>query len=327
MEINRRALYNSLRMNWILDPTLEIEAWQVEDYRAMPLDALFEQLENKGVHLDKNAFRTFAEGVDTPEELTDVFFADSAADAQTQDQVYLLIFELWRRLLPEKPCVSVFCDEIDHQIHLFDSGQVENVEAIEDALANLEAILDENVDNGVDPEDAFDCFADGCANNIEVFLHDFIADQIDNENYSYATELLDGFYNYLHDEPWFQFERARVIAVKDPKEANALIKQIIGDKSNPPDLELNFKILSFLVANGEQEAFERLVKQTADLLLVEEDFQSLVSICADFYHLHDREAVEQNLQTILKQRKAIGPDQTFDPRDPKRAELLKIIAS
>lgn len=326
MEMNRRALYNSLRMNWVLDPTLDVEPWQVEDYRVLSLDTLFEMLEDKEIYLNKASFKGFAEAIDTPEELTEALWGDFSDDAKAYDQVYLIIFELWRRLLPEKPCLSVFCDEIDYQIHAYDRGMVVNVEAIQDALANLQAILDENVDNGAHPIEAFEGIEAGCANNIGMFLHDFIAEQIDNDNFSYANDLLDGFNNYLEDMPWFEFLRARVLAKNDPFEANQMIKQLIKSKAYEPDLDLNLEILSFLVRNGEKETFERLIRQTTDLLEVEEDFQVLIAICADFYHRMDQEKVEESLQKLLSQRQKHDPEQKFDLRDPQMIEFFKIIS-
>lgn len=323
MEINRRALYNSLRMNWVLDPTLEVEPWQVEDYRAMPVDNLFERLEDKGLYLDKMSFKAYAETVDSPEDLTDALLADATIDIKMHDQVYLLIFELWRRLLPEKPCVSVFCDEIDHQIYLYDRQQVQNVEAIQDALANLQVILDENVDNGADPLDAFDFLDAGCANDVESFLYDFISDQIDNHNDSYANELLEGFGNYMRDENWFDFLRARLIASSDPREANHLIELFIDDKTSEPDLELNLEVLAFLVCNGDEKTFSRLVRKAAKLLQIEEDFQALVSVCIDFYHRLDRESIEKALQDILNRRKFCDAEKIWDPRDPDLTIFLK----
>ncbi len=327
MEINRRALYNSLRMNWVLDPTLEVEAWQIEDYRSMPVDNLFERLEDKGLYLDKTSFKAYAETVDTPEDLTEALIADANVDIQTQDQVYLLIFELWRRLLPEKTCVSIFCDEIDHQIHLYDRQQVQNVEAIQDALANLQVILDENVDDGADPVEAFEFLDASCANDVESFLYDFISDQIDNHNNSYAAELLEGFSSYIHEENWFEFLRARLCAAADLNEANDIIEQLIDDKASEPDLELNFEMLAYLVRNGDEKTFSRLVHKTTPLLQNEDDFQVLVSVCIDFYHRLDREAIEKALQVILNKREAVSPEKAFSLRDPDLSAFLKFFPS
>lgn len=328
MEINRRPLYNSLRMNWILDPTLEVEPWQIEDYRSLPLDEIFERLEEKDIHLDKSSFIAFAENLDTPEEMADGLLEDLPNDVAVHDQVYLLIFELWRRLLPEKTCLSIFCDELDHQIHLYDQGQTANAEAIQDTLANLQVILDENTDEGVDPHEALDCIDAGCANDVESFLYDFIAEQIDNDNLPYATELLEGFGCYVRDVKWFEFLRARILSATDPKEANQIVRNLVNTEtaSNKPNLEFNFELLSFLVRVGDKETFDSLVKSSANLIKAEEDFQDLVSISADFYHCLDRDPIEQQLQNILKKRVQIPLEQEFDRKDPQFAEFFKIIS-
>lgn len=326
MEINRRALYNSLRMNWILNPKLKVEAWQVEDYRAMPTDQLFERLEDMDIRLDKISFAAFADTVDNPEDLTESLSHDSSDEMAVQDQIYLIVFELWRRLLPEKPCLSVLCDEIDHQIHVYDQGQTETGEEIADALANLQVILDENTDEGADPHEAFDCINSGCANDIESFLHDFISEKIDDANYSYATELLEGFGSYLHDDRWVEFLRARLVAISDPEEANKIVRQLINQKTSHPDLEFNLEVLAFLVSIGDRETFEKLIKQSAELVQLEEDFQALVSISADFYHRLDREQIEKSLQSILKQRERHNLDKDFDLKDPHFNAFFNILA-
>jgi len=35
METERRALYNLLRLNWLRDPSVKVERWQVEDLRSV----------------------------------------------------------------------------------------------------------------------------------------------------------------------------------------------------------------------------------------------------------------------------------------------------
>lgn len=327
MEMNRRALYNSLRMNWILKPSLEAEAWQIEDYRAMSLDQLLERLEDMDISLDKSTFVAFSDSFDDPEDLTEALLHDSMMDMPLQDQAYLIIFELWRRLLPEKPCLSILCDEIDYQIHLYDQNLTKNPEDIEDALANLQVILDENTDGGADPQDVFKCVNSSCANDIEGFLHDFISEKIDDDNYTYAAELLDGFDSYVQDSKWFELLRARILAVNDPEEANKIVKELINSKKNDRDLEFNLEVLSFLVSVGDRETFERIVKRAADLLKIEEDFQALLSVAADFYHRLDKEEIENDLLALLKKREKRDFDQSFDRRDPDFIAFLKSISS
>lgn len=326
MEINRRALYNSLRMNWVLDPTVQVEAWQVEDYRSMPLDGLFERLDEMDIRMDKLSYIAFAANFDTPEELTEALVVDEDNDEKHLDKVYLVVFELWRRLIPEKPALSVLCDEIDHQIHLYDQGHNAALEAMSDTLANLQVVLDENTDQGADPHEAFDCLNAGCANDIESFLHDYISDKIDEEDYGYATDLIEGFGNYMSDARWFEFLRARLVAVTDPEEAYAIVKKLLHGKTDKNDLDFNLEALSFLVVVGERDLFEKLVKETVPLIESEEDFQALVSISADFYHRIDKEQIESQLQNLLIKRQKVSPEHPFQKKDPQLVDFFKILS-
>lgn len=324
MEIERRTLYNSLRMNWGYDPTIQVEAWQVEDYRKLRLEQIFEKLKEKDIFLDRISFLALAENAQSPEELTDDLLADSDLNALSQDQIYLLIFELWRRFVPEKACLSIFCDELDYQIDLYDRGIAPTAEAIQDALANLQVILDENADEGVQPKEILATINAGCANDIESFLYDFIAEQIDNRNFTYASELLDGFTSYVQDIRWFIFLKARLLAIKDPQEADKLIRNIVDKNNTDPNLELNLEILSILVQGGERDLFVKLVKNTVKNLENEEDFQDLLTISADYYRCLDLEEKENAIQDILKKRSAKSLDGSLKKDDPLISEFLKI---
>lgn len=325
MEVDRRALYNSLRMNWLYNSNINVEPWQVEDYRSMPSEGIFDRLRLQDIYLDKTSFMALADQYDSPEDLTENLLADIDADAMTQDQVYLLVFELWRRFLPEKPCMSIFCDELDYQIYLYDSGQVDNPESIQDTLANLAVVLDENADQGNEPTVVFETISTGCANDVESFLYDYTLEQIEEQNYSYATELLDDFSEYVKEVKWFDFLRARLLAATDQNGANLLVKQIIHEMIAEPDMEFYLEVLTFMVQAGQVDDFLRLVKLTVPLLECEEDFQDLLTICADFYHRLDYDDVEVAIQNILKKRVKNSFDTILNDRDPDIAELFKAI--
>ncbi|MEI7489225.1 MAG: hypothetical protein WCJ72_17800 [Chryseobacterium sp.] len=313
-------------MNWILDPTADVKSWQVEDYRVIPLDALFEKLEDRGIRLDKNSFVAFADTLDTPEELADALFSEIPDDMCLYDRVYLVVFELWRRLLPEKSCLSIFCDDLDYQMYHYDRNPEENLEALEDALANLQVVLDENTDDGADPLDAFECINNSCANDIESFLHDFILEQIDCGNDSYASELIEAFGIYVQDVNWFEFLRARVISSTDPDEANQIVEQLIHSKDLESDLELYFEILSFLVSYGNKPTFDLLLKKSLEISQTEEDFQTLLSITADFYQRLDREDIETAVKSILNNRSKINSSQPMSQKDKDILGLLQVIS-
>jgi len=228
MEIGKKALYNLMRMNWLLDPSLPAEPWQVEDYRSISLDTLFKRLSAHDIRLDKVSFTAFAEEAKDPEDLTEQLLSDVEANAASHDQVYLLVFELWRRLSFDRACLSVFCDELDYRIYQYDHAKEKNWESLQDAVANLQTILDENADNGIKAEDVFDSITDNCANDIESFLYDYILDQIDSGQISYAGELLDGFLDYVSDPKWFHFLRARLFAASSHEMIPELVEDLIS---------------------------------------------------------------------------------------------------
>lgn len=321
--MERRALYNSVRMNWLFDPSAKVQSWQVEDYRKMPLEVIFERLKAHDLQLDKLTFLALAETADTPEDLNDDLIADYELDNETRDKIYLLVFELWRRFKPEKPCLSVFCDELDHQIFLYDRGETKP-KAIQDILARLELILEENTDSGATPREVFATIASGCANEIESFIYDFISEQIDSGNLVYAQELIDDFSPYVTNKKWLDFLSVRLMDVSDHKEANQAIRKLIKSNAKNPDLEFNLELLSFVVESGEPDIFLNLVKNSIPLLDNEEDALDLFSLAVDYYHRLDLEKEEKLIQQLIDARKKRRLEDKIDPKDHHFSQLLKI---
>lgn len=327
MEIERRALYNLMRMNWLREPSMAAEPWQVEDYRTLSSKMLFERLHAHGLHLDKDYFLNLAEEVDTPEELTALLLEDmDPAPAPTvYDQVYLLIFELWRRFINDKPCLSIFCDELDHQIHRYDTEKVENQEAIQDIISNLQTILDENTDKGADPHEVFRLIANNCAHDLESFLYDYICDQLDSDNDMYANELLDGYIGYVEDVKWYDFLRTRILMHTPNSDSARYLNQLIDRYADDKDLEFKLELLTFMTKAGNRELLSKLVKKTIPLIASEADFQDLLEICSDFYHFLDMESQENAIKKIITKRAHLHADSIFNSKDPAIVELLSVL--
>lgn len=325
MKIERRALYNLMRMNWLMDPSIAAEPWQIEDYRALPIERIFERLRAHEIQLDKNNFIAFAAEVDTPEELTDFFLDGGDADIVSQDQVYLLIFELWRRLVSDRPSLSIFCDELDHQIHEYDTTGGANSEILQDVIGNLQEILDENSDQGGDPVDIFKSICSDCANDIENFLYDYISDHLAAGHDLYVAELVDGFSHYISDVKWFAFLRAQLLAATDFSASQLLAEKLVDLYGGSGDAEFNLELLSFMVQGGNKESFVTLVKKTLSFITVEEEFQSLLSICMDFYHRLDKEKEEKEIEKILVKRSHLHLEGHLSSKDSHYAELLGIL--
>ncbi len=313
--IERRALYNLLRMNWHNEPSLSVEPWQVEDYRSLSLPVLFERLNQFNLRLDRTSLIAYADDCDSPEDLTDHLLGDKRLKTVQEDQIYLLIFELWRRLMSEKPSLSILCNELDYQIYLYDQEQLDNPLALQDALSHFKQILDENVDEGIPPKQAFTLISAYCANDIETFLYDFISEQIDEGNESYAQELLDEFDVYLSDNKWFILLRMRLFGHIHHKTAQKLAALIMEEHLNEPDLDFNLELLSFLAEMGDQATFRQLIQKTIPLIEREEDFQDLLAIALDYFHRLDQEQEENNVQALASKRSNRSLDSIVEAKD------------
>jgi len=325
MDIEKRALYNSLRMNWLIDPSIEVDDWQVENYREMSIPLILSKLSEYRLNFTKESFSSVAEGYDTPEELTDSLIDNDQATPEIEDRIYLLVFELWRHIETDKPCLSVFCDELDHQIFLYDRHQNQKVEDIQDVLANLQVILNENADQGVAPMDILHSVNKGCANDIETFLYDFITEQVDNHNFSYALELLDGLIDYVEDEKWFELLRVRIFTHTDSEIAAIILEQLVEEALPENDLQFNLELLAEMIQDGSEEQFKELVYKTTNLLEKEEDFQDLLTICLDYYSCQDQEQEELQLLLIIERRSDNAIDSPFTDKDPDLTALLSIV--
>jgi hypothetical protein len=315
MEIQKKALYNLKRMSWLDDKNKDVKLWEREDYRALSLETLFKRLEKKGHVFNRARFEKLIEEYETPEEL--------AEDLNLDDETYLLFFEVWRKISPETQCFSFFCDELDHQIYLFDRGLIQDFEPLEDILGKLQVIIEENMDEGVDPQGVFKHIASGLANDLEGFLYDFISEQIDHDNLPFAVDLLEELSPCFIDKKWFTFLKIRTLEHKDPVAVNLFIRQLILKET--PELEFNFELLSFLAEGGDKLLFKALLDQTIPLLETEEDFQDLIEVSLHFTRSLKAKEKEKALKIVLDRRKKIRSETLLNHQDLDLAQLKEIM--
>ena len=305
MQFDKRAFYNLLRLSYLLDKSLAVKSWQIDDYRSLPLENLFGRLKDLEIIMDESAFHVYADNVDSPEELTEILAGD-LVDIESYDRVYLTVFELWRRIVPEKPSISVFCDELDHQISFFDEGEV-HAEEMQDVLGYLEEILHENADAGGEPVEVFKVISDGCAHDLENFLYDYIATQIDDENDSYATELLDGFSEFIADPIWFEFLRVRLQALIDSGDDLTLLHDFLDELKERSEVDLHLEVLQFVVYHSESQIFMQLVRKVLGLVQTDVDFDDIVNLCAEYFLHRDHDEEAEVFYALLRHAKMLSP--------------------
>ncbi|PCI95622.1 hypothetical protein COB11_01700 [Candidatus Aerophobetes bacterium] len=322
MSFQGRAWYNLLRMNHKEDPTTEVENWQIADYRSSPVSELFKSLKDLGLHLDVDSILLYTEKCTCPEELAECLLGD-ADDVDKLERSYLILFELWRRLCTHKQSLSIFCDELDVQIELYDSGS-ENDDLLIQMLTELEDILDKQADEGENPKIMFKLISSFLAHDLETFLYDFSTRQIEAQNDVVASELVDGYYAYVQDEMWSDFLRVRLVALADYSEATTLLQRLLEKIQDEPNLDLLFEILRYLTYEEEIPLFYNVFELSENLLEKEEDFHTMLEIIANYFNALDREE-EDLINEMMERRKNEDCEKQFQIADPDLLKIKKLL--
>jgi hypothetical protein len=314
MELKGRALFNLLRMSWMEDRNSDVKQWQIENLRDLSIEELFSRLKSLGLILDEQSFYLYAENCNCPEELADcVWFEEE--DLEGHDKAYLLLFEMWRRLLPEKVCLSIFCNELDLLIEAYDQGELEDEEPLQNALSILEDMLDDACDKDGLEQPIFAEIASYCAHDLESFIFDYVSDQIEGGNLTYASEVLDAFYDYSKDRRRFDLLRAQLFASSDLEESNILYGRVLEELLERPDVDLILRVAESLIHHGDIRLFMQAVRQALPLLKSEEDLQSLLAIVAEYYRCLDRDVEESTVQKLLDERASHPLEKPLEPLD------------
>jgi len=322
MQFKGKVYYNLLRACQGSVPGCK--DWEMLDYRALKEEELFSRLKKEGVALTPQSYRNSAEVSSSPEELAEMLVGGEGNE-ERREKVYLLLFELWRRLCSEQPSVSIFCDELDYQISCY-GEKGENGEVVEQLLEQLENILDETQEEGVSSEEIFEIVASGCAEDLERFIYVYAADQIDCGNEVLASELIDGFYPYLREKCWLDFLRCRLVALVDPKEGTLMWQHLLDKLQEEPDLDLLSEMLYSLIYHEEVPLFYAVFELAETLLESEEDFQVLLQIVGEYFSVLDKEEEEKKILAILAKRSFFQKDRQLSIDDGDLQEVKKVLS-
>lgn len=323
--LEKRALYNLIRMNWLNDSSLPVETWQVEDYQTLSTSVLFERLKKLDISFDSSLFKGFSEDFDAPEDLAEHLIADRSLTASEEDQIYLLIFELWRRLLTGQPSISILCDHLDRQIYLYDQFPEESTRDLEESIRSFVQILQNNVDQGIDPSAILKRISSYFANDIETFFYDFISQKMEEENESYAEDLIECLAPYFQTNKWFLLLRLRFYIMFHNQIGKKSLQNILDEYLPEKDLEFNLEFLSILSSTDDTVTFYFVLEETFPLLTQEDHLQDLIEILADYYQMHKMSQQSKTLAAWNLKRKSKPLNAPISSQDREIAELRKML--
>jgi len=317
LQLYPKAYFNWIVLKWEHNPSFPVEPWQVEDYRELSIASLLDRLAGLGLALTEENFLMMAENYQSPEELTHYLWSKK----ENEFPIYLILFELWRRLLPEKESLSIFCDELDNRIRLYLKDSSHD-HGLSNALDRLQEILEESTDLGEGPRAIFAALSRHVAHDLEGFLFDYLSDQIDARHDTEATEWLKTFYPYVADTMCFDFLNARLLILIDAHEGNLAFKKLL---SQSLDLDLLLEIAAFLIHHGDPHLFQKAANLCISQIQTEEDFQELLAIVADYCHFVEKESAEEQIQSVFSKRLAHNTNSPLKAGDPDVAFLRELL--
>lgn len=220
MEFNGRGFYNTLKFS----SSKQAESWQIEDLTKLDIPTLFMRLKKLGIELSQESFLQFVNQTEGPEELADVLSEEE--DPKLYEMIYLLVFELWKRLAKDKETLSIFCDRLDQLIFSYED-QAEVVDDLVNMLTELKKIFESLNVQGLSYKDCYGHIASFMAQDLESFIYDFISDLIASGEDTKAFDLLFGLYDFMHDKLKFDMLKASLNILENPEETESVFDNVI----------------------------------------------------------------------------------------------------
>jgi len=324
MEFKGRALFNVLRINYRDGLLTDVKPWQVEDYRALDDETIFNRLAFLDIHLDEESLLLYINECDSPEELAECLL-DENQSVEIRQQIYLLVFELWRRYGTDKQSISIFCDELDHIIEAYEDGEEEARESLFQSLEALEDILDESVDQGNKPQRAFQEIKSFLCHDLEAFLFEFISGLIDKGHETYPSELIDAFYEYYSDTLWLDLLRIRLLALVDLTDTLPMLERLLEELEETPNFQLYLEVLKFLTYVGDSKQFHYVFEQAITVLRTEEDLDELLDVAMNYFHTMEKPEEEKEVRSLIESRGELPPMKVVDTDSETYHKLIQLV--
>lgn len=307
MEFKGRSLYNCLRSS-VSEEDVEVKKkpWRLWDYTQFSLEQLFSMVAKEGILLPKEHFIFYGESCDSPEELLECLWVHDG-NVDGQERVYLLFFELWKRLVPEKRCLSIFFDELDTVISLFDLGHLLEEERMRNLLAELEDILQEGAQSNTSSSELFSY----SAHDVEEFLYDYIAMLLDEGQENLASLFITAFKKHVPNKLWFSLLQVRLLALSGSKEYHSSLLRVMEEAEEKGDVLFLQEIGLFLAEGQEWDLFFFWAEKVIFSLQTEEDLQDLLSLLAEVCE------GGEVWSSAVESRMAIDGESPLQPQDRK----------
>lgn len=298
MLFSGRAYYNLLYLQNLRGFEVNAMEWEYLDYRALDDRELFDRIQRLHYAFDKDSFIEYCQDFDSPEEL---IYSLETGDSELKNKLYLLLFELWRRFLPQKKSISIFADELDRKIAAYESNK-DGVELLL-ALEEVVEILESNTLTEEPLEAIFERFCLYVAHDLESVVYTYIDSKLKSSDEDYSIDLLDHFLPYVREKRALQFLRLKSLPIDYFEERNRLTKYLCESLQEKVNVAISLPFLFYLIESKDKEHFVDLFSSLIHQVEEEGALVSLLDVLVEYHRSFGREELEQKVSAFLEKGK------------------------
>ncbi len=292
-----RAYYNLLRGQDRLKLETEAEEWQIINYRNLSGQMLISMLKESGLIISRATLLEMIERVASPEEFMEQECFRSISEKH-KEKLYLLFFEAYRRFAPDKPSLSIFCDELDYLIDQYEKDGVSSDEKLYEACLDLLEVLAANQTS--EAKEVFDQINQYCAHDLETFILYYLLSQLKSGYKAETHHLLERFKPYLVRKRWVDLIVLRLIEDYNASNVKEELEKFSQDLFKSMDTDLVVQSLRFFTEIGKGGLFLTVFKKFIKRLTKREEIDSALKVLLEYCHLNDLEKEEKRILELLQ---------------------------
>jgi hypothetical protein len=298
-----RSKFNLLKYKKRENPNLEVKDWEILDYNNLSIDDLFSNLKGLGFNFTPEIVIELASQGEELDTICFEKYGPKEVDEEILENAYLNLFEIWRRLLPNHKSISIFANDFDEFIDAYEKGEVTGSEALFNELFD---ILDESVDEGMEPKGVFKELSNYLGHDLESFLICYIFDLIEHDNETLALRYLDNIYTYIQGNLWLDFFRIKLLKGALPEDVTAITYRFLDKLKLHFDPELGFEVLYYLIETGHKEIFKKTYKEFLKEIKTQDEFREMLEILHAFFSLNEQNKEENLVKELIENRKKMS---------------------
>lgn len=297
MLFSGRAYYNLLWLERLRGNTIPAHKWEFLDYRELDFATLFSMLHEFNIFFDADTFESLSEDADSPEEFIERVEIEDKDDKR---KIYLIVFELWRRLIEDKESVSIFCDELDRIVAAYETEKDD--EQLLYILYKVLEILERNTQLDEPPEAIFQKLSLYIAHDLENVIYTYIDSKLNSESEDSCIDLIDDFMPYVKEKRALKFLKLKSVPNAFHEEKEKLTIYIVSSLQEKVNVPLSISILFYLIEINNIELFSELFSFLIHYISEEKPLVSLLDVLVAYHRKRGEVEKQQQVYQFLQKR-------------------------